>query len=332
MPLRPRKLSKAPVDLEVQDPHGDVLADVLGATLLPNALYKRVEARAPWGMRIRKKPRASFYVVARGAALLEVDGQKPVMLSAGDAAFLPHGTAHSLRDSNTSPTTLACEGPPPLGSPRRLGGNGAPCSIIAGFFQREHGATPVLLERMPEVVVVSQSSPTADPWLSTTLQLLLAESATSGPASTFVLHRLVDVLFVQALRSLSRREECPRGLPALSDPPIYQALSLMHGDVRAPWTVAKLAKLVGLSRSGFAARFTERVGEPPLQYLVRWRVARASELLRDTNDTVAQIAARVGYESVPSFSKAFKRWRDMSPAAFRRALRAPSPTVPSAAE
>lgn len=89
--------------------------------------------------------------------------------------------------------------------------------------------------------------------------------------------------------------------------------------------VAKLAKRVGLSRSGFAERFTERVGEAPLQYLVRWRVARAAEFLRDTDDSIAEVAARVGYESVPSFSRTFKRWRGASPAAFRRMAKGLAP-------
>jgi AraC-like DNA-binding protein len=95
----------------------------------------------------------------------------------------------------------------------------------------------------------------------------------------------------------------------------------MHADLTSAWTVAELARRVGLSRSGFASRFAELVGEPPLQYLVRWRIARAAELLRDTEDGIVEIASRVGYESVPSFSRTFKRWRGQSPAAFRRATR-----------
>lgn len=326
MPVRPIRLSKTPQELELEDPRGDVLADVLGVALLRNALYKRIEGRAPWGIRIAQKPRAAFYLVARGSALLEVEGEKPVTLSAGDVAFLPHGAAHSLRDSKDTPAKLVCDGTPrAISAPRRIGGNGAISSIVAGFFERVSGRTPVLLERMPNAVVLSPSEPNADPWLGATVQLVLAESASAGPASAFVLHRLADVLFVQALRSLSRNAACPRGLPALSDPIVHEALSLMHGDVRARWTVASLAKQVGLSRSGFAERFAERVGEPPLQYLVRWRVARAAELLRDTDDAIAEISARVGYESVPSFSRAFKRWRNMSPAAFRRMTKSPEP-------
>ncbi len=275
MTSRPSSLSKAPHELELQDPRGDVLADVLGVTLLRSALYKRVEGRAPWGLSVPKKPRAAFYLVARGSALLELEGEKALSLSAGDVAFLPHGTAHSLRDSKATPTQVVCDGAPrAFGGVRRIGGNGAPCSIIAGFFEREAGRAPVLLERMPNAVVVSPSESNVEPWLGATVQLILAESASAGPASAFVLQRLADVLFVQVLRTLTRNTACPKGLPALSDPLIHEALTLLHADVKARWTVAGLAKRVGVSRSAFAARFTELVGEPPLQYLVRWRIAR----------------------------------------------------------
>jgi AraC-like DNA-binding protein len=106
---------------------------------------------------------------------------------------------------------------------------------------------------------------------------------------------------------------------------VSKALGILHARVAEPWTVASLAAKVGLSRSGFAARFTALVGEPPLQYLARWRMARAAELLRDTNESIVEIAERVGYESVPSFGKAFKRWQGESPGAFRREQSAANP-------
>jgi AraC-like DNA-binding protein len=322
MPVRPPFLSKTPSRLDLESSAGDVLADVLGGTMLHSALYKRIEAHAPWGIAVRQKPRATFYVLARGSALLEVEGERPLSLSAGDVAFLPHGTAHVLRDAKSSATVPICDGPPRASSePRRIGANGAQSSIVAGFFERDGERSPVLLQRVPNVVRISPSDADADPGLGLTLQLLLAESSASRPASGLVLHRLADILFVQALRTVARNAACPRGLPALADPSIHEALRLMHGDVKTQWTVAELAKHVGMSRSAFAARFVELVGEPPLQYLVRWRVARAAELLRDTEVSVTEIAARVGYESVPSFSKTFKRWRGSGPATFRRAAR-----------
>ena len=299
------------------------MADVLGAALLRHALYKRIECYAPWGLRAPARSRAMFFLIARGSALIEVEGEKALSVSASDVIFLPHGTAHVIRDSATTKPDLLCDGKESSGpGTHRIGGSGAQTSIILGFFELGP-RPPALLERMPNVVMLSPSRATSDSSASAavqlTAQLMVAESASPGPASVIILQRLADILFVQALRSLSCATRCKNpGLAALGDPPVHEALELMHAHVEKAWTVAELASRVGLSRSGFAARFTSLVGEPPLQYLARWRIARAVELLRDRASTVDEIASRVGYESVPSFSKAFKRWRGVSPGTFRR--------------
>lgn len=271
MTRSPKKLSKSLTELDYENPRADVLADVLSVALLRNVLYKRLEARGPWGLRVAFHERAVFYLIARGTALLEVDGERALSLSAGEAAFLPHGTAHTIRDSVATEPMPVCDGRQCSDSgTRRIGGSGAATTLINGFFELR-GARPVLLERMPRVVVLSPADPasgsTSGPWISATIQLLLAENAAPGPASAMVQQRLADVLFVQALRSLSNHSRCKRsGLVALSDPPIHEALALMHARVAAEWTVESLAGKVGLSRSAFAARFHELVGEPPLKW------------------------------------------------------------------
>ena len=327
MAFRPRKLSRALTSLELQDPRGDVLADLLGAVLLRNAMYKRIEAGVPWGMQFAARDRVVFYVLARGSARLEVDGEPARSLSAGDVALLVHGSAHTLRDAPTTRPRTACEGAHRSDRCARiLGGDGARTSIISGFFELGAGRLPALLERLPRVVTMSAAEPTAGPWLATTVQLLLAESAAAAPGRVLVLQRLADVLFVQALRAVVCHRESSTaglaGLAGLADPAVHRALDLLHGRVAEPWTVAAIAAAVGMSRSGFAARFAELVGEPPLQYLARWRIARAAEHLRASDDAVGAIASRVGYASVPSFIKAFKRWHGESPRSYRRAHRA----------
>ncbi|QRO00035.1 AraC family transcriptional regulator [Archangium violaceum] len=322
MSRKPKKLAETPAPMELQDPRGDVIADVLGASLLRHALYRSLEAHAPWGLRIPQQPRASFYLVARGSARLEVEGERVHMLSPGEVAFVPHGTPHVIRDAEGSAVTTACDGP--LTSclvPRRIGGHGAATTVVAGFFEIRNGREPPILQKMPSLVVLSSTDTVSGPWISATLQLVLAESAAPRPATSVVLQRLADVLFVLALRSVGASGQCKApGIPALTDPRIYEALNLMHAQLKEPWTVVSLAKRVNMSRSGFAARFTELVGEPPLQYLARWRVTRAAELLRDGDEKIEAVANLVGYESLPAFSRAFKRWQGESPATFRRAL------------
>ncbi|AKU99094.1 Transcriptional regulator, AraC family [Labilithrix luteola] len=292
--------------------------------MLRNVLYKQIEARAPWGLEMQARNRAMLYLVASGQARLELEGREPIVLEPKHVAFLPRGAAHVLRDSKTSVPSAVCDGTRsrPTSTTRRIGGRGARTSIVAAFLELDR-APPPLLGRPPEVVVFSGDASSSDPLAAATIALVLAELEKPRPASVLVLQRLADVLVVQAMRILAEQPACQarqqQGLVALSDPPIHDALSLMHAQVDHAWSVADLAARVGLSRSGFAARFTELVGEPPLQYLARWRVARAAELLRDTAEPVSTIAERVGYESTPSFNKAFKRWQGTSPGAYRRA-------------
>jgi len=73
-----------------------------------------------------------------------------------------------------------------------------------------------------------------------------------------------------------------------------------------------------MSRSAFAARFTQLVEEPPLTYLTRWRMTKASRLLRTGTASIGEISGQVGYEAEAAFGKAFKRWHGLAPGAFRR--------------
>ena len=134
-----------------------------------------------------------------------------------------------------------------------------------------------------------------------------------------VVSRLVDVLFVQALRTFIMNGSCKEsGLRALGDPRIGKALQLVHERPAEPWTVEGLARAIGLSRSAFAARFSELVGEPPLEYVSRWRMTKAAELLRESDLSVLEVAERAGYGSEAAFGRAFKRHEGTAPARYRR--------------
>lgn len=152
------------------------------------------------------------------------------------------------------------------------------------------------------------------------LQFVALENEARAPGTDAALARLSDVIVIQAIRA--HLAELPADgddwLHALADPQVGTALGLIHEHPEVPWTVTRLASHVGLSRSAFAARFTELVGRAPLQYLTYWRMQRAQRLLRAGSAGIAQIAAQVGYQTEPAFSRAFKRWVGVAPGRYRR--------------
>nr|CEL13722.1 Transcriptional regulator, AraC family [Kibdelosporangium sp. MJ126-NF4] len=160
------------------------------------------------------------------------------------------------------------------------------------------------------------------------LELIVPETCPEQPGQQVVLDRLLDLLLVCTLRAWFDRAESdpPAWYRALGDPVIGPVLRAMHTDPGGPWTADSLASVANVSRSAFARRFTELVGEPPLAYLTDWRMTLAADLLRRESAPVAAVASRVGYADGFAFSSAFKRVRGVSPSAYR-ADRAPTETL-----
>ncbi|WP_343213387.1 AraC family transcriptional regulator [Archangium violaceum] len=290
---------------------------------LATHMYGRFELYAPWGIQFPGSPGAHIVVIARGGARLEVEGvEGAITLSAGDLALLPHGAGHTLRDAEGSPLHELgkgeCQRARGVGT-IRLGGDGARTALVAGSFRL--GAVPrtPLFEGLPRVIHFTADDPKTSPTLASTVQLLIAESASSSPGATVIMSRLADILLVQALRAHIAGSQCQEhGLCALADPQIRKALSLIHERPSEPWTVESLATAVALSRSGFAARFSELVGEPPLEYLAKWRMTKAAQFLRESELPLSEVAETIGYQSEASFNRAFKRWGGIAPGAYRR--------------
>ena len=146
-------------------------------------------------------------------------------------------------------------------------------------------------------------------WLQSTLRFLTSEARELRAGGETVITRLADILVIQAIRSwIATDPQAQTGwLGALRDKQIGRAIALIHRDPARDWTVASLASAVGMSRSGFAARFTELVGEPAMHYLLRWKMHAALTWLRESDAPLSQLASRLGYDSEAAFSRAFKR-------------------------
>jgi AraC-like DNA-binding protein len=303
---------------------------VLDAMRLSTLVYGRLELYAPWGLQFPGTGAAQIAIAVRGSALLSLEGtDTSLTLSAGDLALMPHGGGYSIRDAEGSPMLAlehgSCRRSQALGTPIRLGGEGPQSTLVAGAFQFGVMPRSLLFEKLPRVIHVAAGSPQATPTLASTLQLLISESTSTRPGATVVMSRLADILLVQAIRAHIEEGGCQKhGLCALTDPPIAKALALIHERPAEPWTVESLAAAVALSRSGFAARFSAQVGDPPLEYLARWRMTKAAQLLRESKLSLSEVAEHTGYQSEASFNRAFKRWEGIAPGAYRRERRTAS--------
>jgi AraC-like DNA-binding protein len=187
--------------------------------------------------------------------------------------------------------------------------------------QSENGATDPLLAVLPPLIHFKKGGEDAAQGLRTTVSHIFEELGSGRSGAAAVVTRLADILFMQAVRAYldENIDTAESGwLAALRDQQIGRALVLLHDKPHLPWTVAEIADRVALSRSAFAAKFTELVGEPPLRYLTRLRLNAATARLRSGNDKLSVIAAAAGYESVPAFAKAFKRHMGVTPGEYRR--------------
>ncbi len=202
----------------------------------------------------------------------------------------------------------------------RYGGGGTLTTILGGKFTFDKANSRPLVDLLPPFIHVANDRVQALP-LQQSLQLFAAEAAQSYLGSYLVLKRLGDILLLQFIREYVSSSTCleTRWLRALSDPRIGGVLRSMHEKIEQPWTVGELASQAGMSRSAFALRFKEVVGETPLDYLTRWRVYRAAVLLKEGDRKLSEIANAVGYDSDGSFNKTFKRIVGVTPGEYRRA-------------
>jgi AraC-like DNA-binding protein len=302
----------------------DVLTGLLADLRVESTLYCRFEARGAWAVAYPAGDLAGYHVVTAGPVWLEMDGAAPLRLETGDVAIVPHGRAHVLRGARRGAPAPVEEvvGRAVEGVARLEGGPGDAASYVCGALRFGGGRDHPLLAALPPVLRVGAAA-RAHPWVETMLAAVACESSSGRPGAEMVVTRLSEVIFVQAIRA--HLDELPgdvRGwLGALREPSIARALALVHRHPERPWSVESLGRAVGMSRSRFAGRFREVVGEPPLAYLAAWRMHRARALLRDGAQRMGGIARALGYGSEAAFSTAFKRETGRTPGEYRRTSR-----------
>ena len=315
----------------------DVLSDVLRAVRLTGAVYFDFDLSSPWvaeappsrEIAARVMPGAQrvieYHLLARGTCWGHAIGQEPIRMNEGDLIVFPQGDAHVLSSApgmRAAPDMSAFARPStPLPIVYELGGGGPDrARLVCGFLGCDERPYNPLLTALPSVIHLSAAGPhAATGWLGTLLNIAVRESGSARAGGENVLARLSELMFVETIRRyLEMLPPAQTGwLAGLRDPVVGQALAALHGEPSDPWTVERLARGVGLSRSVLAERFTDMVGQPPMQYLALWRMQLASRLLVEGGQ-VAAVAGAVGYESEAAFSRAFKKLVGQAPATWRK--------------
>ena len=301
------------------------MGEALHLLRMSGTFYCRCEFTAPWALTLPPfHDSLMFHVVTSGRCRLEVEEEAPCALQAGDLALVPHGTGHQLLGEFGVPAPGLFDLPRELLGQRyevrRHGGGGEETTLICGVVRFDHPAARHLIEALPAMIHVERGGSPHLEWIQSTVRLIAAEAREPRPGGETVITRLADVLVIQAIRAWIERDPAARTgwLGALRDRQVGRALTLVHRDPARAWTVGELAGEVAMSRSAFAARFNDLVGEPPMHYVTRWRMQVAVTSLREGAVSVGELAVRLGYGSEAAFSRAFKRFVGSSPGALRR--------------
>jgi AraC-like DNA-binding protein len=297
----------------------DPLSQII-ALLRPQALAWRViEAHNAWSIRFPATEFVVFGQVIEGRCLVRLANGAEMDFEVGDFLLMASPLSWTASTPGSgAPVDLKSL----IAEPVRLL-SGAPDPVItrfmAGAFVFAAPNADLLANLMPPLVHI-RAAEIVTGRLGALLKLLGDEALASRPGRSLVLDRLLEIILVESLRHrpIDLGGERRGLLAGLEDAQIGAALRLLHEDVRRPWTVASLAQQVGMSRSSFAARFTETVGAPPMDYLLSWRMNLAKAALTSSKKPMSEIAELAGYQSVSAFSTAFSRTTGASPTAYLR--------------
>lgn len=321
----------------------DVLSEVLSLVKLQGALFFNGEFSAPWCFNAPPanviasylSPQAEhliiYHFVTEGRAYVQLPDGGREELNGGDIVMFPHGDAHRLGHGlvpePVDARQLFAQGSGQELKLVRFGGGGEITRFVCGFMACESRLCEIFLPGLPKVLKLNVANESSGQWLENTIRFSVREGREAGAGSGAVLAKLSEVLLVETLRRYINAlpPEQTGWLAGARDPAMSRVLTLLHKQPAHPWTVSELAKRVGLSRTRLAERFRYFLEQSPIAYLTYWRLTLAAEMLQSTNDSVAEVAATVGYCSEAAFNRAFRRQFKRPPAQFRRDYRMKPP-------
>lgn len=277
----------------------DALSQILQRLRLRAKILAHVSYCGHWAVDTSGQRMASFHLIQRGNCWLHVKGAAPQLLNPGDFVMFPHDSPHIVSSDPDIPPDVVINQP-------RADMEGPPTQMLCGYFEFQSKAMWPLLDGLPPLVVIDMASSMELGDTQRLLQLIIHELSAERSGTDAVIDKLAYVLFVHVIRGEMRRGTSHGLLAALNDAKVGQALNLMHQDPAHNWNLEELARTVGMSRSAFAERFRDLVGESPMRYLTAWRMQQAVDLLAAGEMSVGSVAEACGYQSEVAFRKAFR--------------------------
>jgi AraC-like DNA-binding protein len=316
----------------------DVLAEMLRAVRLTGSVFLDARFTVPFCVVSPKRYDAGtpmahlhhvsvFHLIAAGGCTIEIATGERRTVSAGDILLLPFADAHKFWNGEFLETAFGPDlmHPGPVKGMWNVnyGGGGEATRMVCGFLESAEFLAAPVFRTLPPLLVDRTGDDKVSALLTSTVREILVLAAAAAPGTELMLGRLMELLFVEVLRRYAAR--LPPGakgwLAALNDPIVGRALQCVHDDPARRWTADALAREAGASRTVLAERFNAVLGQAPIAYVTSWRIQLAADRLRNGNDSLAAVAAEIGYESEAAFNRAFKRVTGVTPGRWRNGAR-----------
>lgn len=293
----------------------DLLSNMMNTLRLNASVFLHSHFCDNWAVDTSGSNKATFHVIAGGSCWLHIPGQDDaIALQTGDLVVFPHDARHTIANSSFYPPDNV-----PRNQPAGDVVSDTSTALICGYFEFMENSWNPLLDALPEFIVIHSEKTSKTAFMDSLISFIIRETESGSSGADVVIDRLSDILFIQVIRSYIQNMQQDHGfLAAIADPKISQALSQFHLSPGNDWSVQTLADEANMSRSAFAEIFNRLVSMSPMQYVTRWRMQHAYDLLISTQLSTAQIAEGCGYKSEASFSKVFKKEFDKGPGAVRR--------------
>lgn len=298
----------------------DPLSDVLSLLKPYSYTFGGFDIGGDFSVQFPSHEGIKCYAVFSGRGWLAVEGvPDPVHMETGDCFLLATGRPFSV----ASDLSLEAMDGPTIFADRRQNGTisvidgGGDCLMVGGHFKLSGAHGNILVGLLPPIVHIRDEEDRIT--IHWSLDRMMQELREPQPGGFLIAQNLAYQMLVQALRlHLAKGLEGGVGwLFALADRQIGRTITAMHEDPAHRWTLQELAGHTGMSRSAFAQKFRETVGESAMEYLTRWRMLLAGDRLTTSDDPVSEIAESLGYQSESAFSAAFKREMGCAPRRYR---------------